>query len=422
MTMCGQELTFALFIRNPDFPALGSAKVMQANRFTVCAYSNVCLVMPQASEKKPDSNREVHIWGAGIAGLCAALGFAKEGVKVTVWEKEMLPCTFASSRNAAIFRSYEADPTLSLLVKNSYLKFQDKQLAEEQILNQCGLLIDPVEIDYYEEGFVNRHADADGLLSQKQRLELPGGTHVKGRLIRGNGIVDVHRLQQYFITQAKRFGAVFRFQEEVKKLGTNNGRIEWFETSQTGRVEPETGDWLLVNAAGSWAPEIAKANGLWSPPVIPHKRHLFFITGPKNEMNPLANLPVLWDEKRDIYLKPEAGGFLSTHCDQRPAASDDFSPDEGQTLRFMESLLDVYPFLGNFTVSRYWACLRTFSFDTLPVVGIDPSIENLFWVAGWGGRGITISMEMVDVIRNVYQGGQEEEKRNPYSPARFVTE
>lgn len=350
--------------------------------------------------------------------MSAAVGFALSGYKVTVWEKEPFPCSFASSRNASIFRTYEADPTLSLLAKGSYLRLKEAQSSERPLLDELGLFIDPLEIDYYEEPFIKKNPQASPLKSEKRRLELPAGGAIEGRLIAANGVVDVHNLQAFLVERAKGLGAEFRFEEEVAELEVSEGAVRWFRLGGGEVIEPK-GEWTLVNAGGSWAPQIAEKNGLWCAPVRPHKRHLFFITGPEAEMERLKGLPVLWDERRDIYLKPEAGGFLTTHCDQRPAAPDDFAAEDGQKLRFMEALLSVYPFLENFTVSKYWACLRTFALDTLPVVGGDPYVKNLFWVAGWGGRGITISLEMSETIRRL-AAGEVDELLNPFSPSRFI--
>ena len=67
---------------------------------------------------------DFHIIGAGIAGLTAATAVSRfadgEQNHVHIWEKENLPCMHSSSRNAAIFRTYESDPSVSILVKDSY--------------------------------------------------------------------------------------------------------------------------------------------------------------------------------------------------------------------------------------------------------------------------------------------------------------
>jgi glycine/D-amino acid oxidase-like deaminating enzyme len=60
--------------------------------------------------------------------------------------------------------------------------------------------------------------------------------------------------------------------------------------------------------------------------------------------------------------------------------------------------------------------LRTFSLDQHPVVGFDPVIENLFWLAGLGGRGMTIAPGLISVIRKLVF---DKDFFNPYSPVRF---
>ena len=59
------------------------------------------------------------------------------------------------------------------------------------------------------------------------------------------------------------------------------------------------------------------------------------------------------------------------------------------------------PQLEAATVRRAWACLRTFAPDRLPVIGPDPRVRGLYWVAGLGGAGMTIGVaagEMVSAL------------------------
>jgi len=44
--------------------------------------------------------------------------------------------------------------------------------------------------------------------------------------------------------------------------------------------------------------------------------------------------------------------------------------------------------------ARFWCGLRTFARDRRFVVGPDPDLQGLFWVAGLGGAGITTGPEV----------------------------
>jgi D-arginine dehydrogenase len=47
------------------------------------------------------------------------------------------------------------------------------------------------------------------------------------------------------------------------------------------------------------------------------------------------------------------------------------------------------PSLADDGVARAWSGMRTFAPDDLFVVGSDPRLPGLYWVAGMGGHGIT---------------------------------
>lgn len=359
----------------------------------------------------------IEIIGAGMAGLSAAYALAGKG-KVRVWEKEALPCTFASSRNAAIFRTYEADPTLSILAKESYrlLTELEKDPQTPELLSRTGLFIHPMEFDYYEESFLKKYPHLEELKSRKESHILPSGETFEGRLIPGNGVIDIHALQEFFIRAGRDQGAEFIFNTAISDFKISSGKIVSFTAKEKQiDVDPES---IVINATGSWAASLAQKSGLWAPPLVVHKRHLYYLKSAAPE--PAA--PVLWDEKRDIYMRPETGGLLATHCDQHKSAPEDFSIREEETENFLKALVGNFPHLKDHYISRQWACLRTFPLDTLPVTGFDPEIKNLFWNAGWGGRGMTISLAMAGTIAELFAQKKEalDPFLNPYSPQRFI--
>jgi D-arginine dehydrogenase len=48
--------------------------------------------------------------------------------------------------------------------------------------------------------------------------------------------------------------------------------------------------------------------------------------------------------------------------------------------------------IGSARVVRHWACLRIFAPDRLPVIGPDPRLSGLYWLAGLGGFGMTVGV------------------------------
>ena len=63
--------------------------------------------------------------------------------------------------------------------------------------------------------------------------------------------------------------------------------------------------------------------------------------------------------------------------------------DLAQVERIAAKAAQWLPSLADARVARAWAGMRTFVPDELFVVGPDPRLRGLYWVAGMGGHGIT---------------------------------
>ncbi len=57
-------------------------------------------------------------------------------------------------------------------------------------------------------------------------------------------------------------------------------------------------------------------------------------------------------------------------------------------------------------VNRKWAGLRTFAPDRVPIVGLDPDADGLFWLAGQGGVGIMTSPSMARLATELIVRGE----------------
>jgi len=78
------------------------------------------------------------------------------------------------------------------------------------------------------------------------------------------------------------------------------------------------------------------------------------------------------------------------------------------------------PALGNLTVRRSWAGLRTFSMDQGFVIGPDPRLEGFFWVAGLGGHGMTTSAAVGELATDLLLGRSSFINPHPILPERCI--
>lgn len=352
-----------------------------------------------------------YIIGGGIAGFASGIAAARLGYKVSLLEKEDLPFSYASSRNAAIFRSYEGHPGLSILVKNSFQKIKEWEAESGMtMLDQVGLFIRPLEVDYSE-------SSTKPELQSKDYTLITPGQQSEGRFLQNNGVIQLDAYLDYFSSLFKQSGGEI-YNGAVQELTIQDNRIHKIQLNQRDSLDVQQQD-LVLFAAGSWLARSALTKKLpFLPGLIPHKRHLFVLESEEE----WRSLPVVWDELQEFYFRPYDGNILVTHGDENPVMADDYEVEQTAESEFRAAAQDAFPFLAAASILESRACLRTFTMDRLPVCGYDPLIRNLFWQGGWGGRGISIAPAMIDYtysIMNDVEVSNNPEK-NQFSPYRFL--
>ena len=355
----------------------------------------------------------VHIIGGGIAGVMASLRLAEIQAKapqpsqVHLYDKETNLFAFASSKNAGIARSYEADPALSFLLKKSLSTYLEQE-EYEGLIDFCGLHIDPLEVDYYEA-----ECKEQGLISRSTPLEI-GANLLEGRLVGKNGVIDLTKLTELLEAKLNASTVEVHVNHELQEISEANKHIQQIRFRDRVPISLNPHD-LLINAAGSWAKQLLEKNHLESPPLKPHKRHLFKTKNPWGRI-----FPVVWRERHNFYWLSRRDHLLLTHGDELIVEPDDYARDEKELNRFKTAALAHLPTTKVPDLIDWHACLRTFSLDRRPIIGFDPNIQNLFWVAALGGRGMSMCWALGDIIEaEISRGGPANQIENAFSPSRF---
>jgi len=225
-----------------------------------------------------------------------------------------------------------------------------------------------------------------------------------------DGVVDVATMLQLFLRGAQEAGARLRVSATLEAFEVRAGRISG------ARVNGETiACEAVINAAGPWAGEVGKLAGAVETGLIPHKRHLFS-TPPLPWVDP--QWPFVWDVSHEVYFRPESGGLLLCACDEIPS-----SPCLPGTEAIAGDMLAAkigahLPKLGDVSIAREWAGLRTFTRDRQFVLGWDPRVTNFFWVAGLGGHGVTCSPAIAETAARLF--ADRSATAAPFSPARYA--
>ncbi len=332
----------------------------------------------------------VAIIGAGIAGATTAYALTRQGVRdIVILEKEPIAGVHATGRNAAILRSLISDPALRRIARESarFYRNPPEGFCSHALLNPVGIfLVSRAEYsqdllaclgDGHEES-TPRRVDPAQLYERIPALA-SGLTTVLYQ--DDEGVLDVHAILQSFLQGACREGAALRTACEARRLRISHGELQGIETS-AGFLGAEK----IVVAGGGWAADLATSAG-FPLPLVPYRRHLL-VTDSIPQVD--RRWPVVWILGDEFYFRPESGGLLMCGCDAVPIAPERGElTDAHEVERIAAKAARWLPTLAAARVARAWAGMRTFAPDQHFVIGADPRLRGLYWVAGLGGHGIT---------------------------------
>jgi D-arginine dehydrogenase len=335
------------------------------------------------------NNERVIIIGAGMAGAATAYFLTRKGLRdIWILEKEKIAGSQSSGRNAAILRTLIPDPLLNRLACESagFYHHPPKDFSTEPLVDTLGVYLAAGGKDVNTlQAWCDNNPDSG--------LEQMDASHMYRKipvLAKGlervaykqhDGVLDVHSILQGFLRGAGSAGARVRFACEFKNLKTRNGRVWGVETNE-GFLEASK----VVLANGAWVSVSNTFNG-FSLPFTPFRRHLL-VTEPDPKVNP--RWPVIWIVGEEFYFRPESGGLLMSGCDTVKVTPEQGElTDPSELERIAVKSARWLPSLADARVARAWSGMRTFAPDELFVVGSDPRLTGLYWVAGMGGHGIT---------------------------------
>jgi D-arginine dehydrogenase len=332
----------------------------------------------------------VVIVGGGIAGLAAAYHLARGGgaASVTLFEREALVATHSSARNAAIYVGVSGGAWGDLSRRSRELL--DDMLRRSRWLRSDGFMyVAPDETMLHEEVGLARAAGAPYILLDRGEVEahvpiLKGGFAEAGLLLPAAGVLDIHQITSHLAERAQAAGARILLGQEIRRVVVSGGHAQGVELAN-GEI---TGAHAVVLAPGAWAASLGASCGA-ALPLQPLRRHLAQLdpTEPVDEHG-----PTMWALGVEVYFRPESGGVLASPCDEVPWPPSLPPTDSGALEKLADRLAQLAPGLDSAALRRAWACLRTFAPDRLPVIGADPRIDGLYWLAAFGGSGMSVGV------------------------------
>ncbi|MEZ4220114.1 MAG: FAD-dependent oxidoreductase [Polyangiaceae bacterium] len=338
---------------------------------------------------------QIVVIGAGIAGLSAAWALSRRGHDTTVVEMEPLVFAHASGRNAAIFRPLEHAPWVSRLALRTR-KLLDELFDDEPWLYQRGLLLvaqaeaalSPLKDIAASEGVACEALDEVEL--HRAAPELRGGRARHALWVRDAGVVDPHTIGMRLRRALADRGSNVHTRTRALRIALDNDHVRGVEL-QGQRLDADA----VVVAAGAWSSSLAAL------PLTPMRRHLALL---HSAATPVADHPTVWDVELETYYRVESGALLASPCDETAWTAESPPRDPAALELLAQKLAQLSPALASARVRTSWACLRTFAPDRQFVVGADPRVAGLHWLAGLGGAGLSAGVGLGELLASGMEG------------------
>jgi 4-methylaminobutanoate oxidase (formaldehyde-forming) len=247
--------------------------------------------------------------------------------------------------------------------------------------------------------------EARRLLPAISRASLYGAVYLPG-----DGYLDPHMATHALAAAARRLGVRIRQNTRVTGFELGHGR-------EIRRVLVDSGEpidtELVVNAAGLWAPQVARMANAFIPSTPVDHQHVALKAVPGHELP--DDMPAFRDPDNLVYGKAEHGGMLFGGYEAEPHArwldgvpwdhaATSLPPDWDRFQPLMEGAIRRFPFLADAEAVRLVCHPDAMTPDANPLIGPIPGVRG-FWVAaglslngfgGGGGIGRAVARWIVD--------------------------
>jgi glycine oxidase len=374
---------------------------------------------------KNRGSADVMVIGGGVIGLAIAWRAARQGMQVTLLERDRLGGGTSHLAAGMLAPTAEADPRegallgASLASASAYPAFVDELAGASDAQPgylRCGTLLVARDADEAralerELGFrqhlelpVRRH-----LATQTRRLE-PGlsPTVRLGLEFSEDHVIDPRRLVAALATAAARAGAVLRTGAEVQALLVGSSGVEGVRLAGNEVL----GARRVVIAAGPWSASIRGLPPSEQPPLRPVKGQILRLHDPSGP-------GLLTRVLRTVagYVVPRGDGryVLGATVEERGF---DTSVSAGAVFELLRDAIELLPGLADLVIDELAAGLRPGTADNLPVIG-PGGIEGLLWATGHYRHGILLAPLTADIVVAGLLGEETSEFAEAFSPRRF---
>ena len=185
-----------------------------------------------------------------------------------------------------------------------------------------------------------------------------------------------------------------------------SGKVKYLNTSQGQQIAN-----VFVFALGAWSERFGRELG-FKLPIQPGKG--YSVTLEKPDVSP--TLPMLFPEKK-IGISPFANGFRIGSMME--FVGFDQAIPEYRIQQLKDSVKPFFNFQLNDTEQERWHGYRPMTYDTLPVIGQAPGVENGFVATGHSMLGVSMAPATGRLIAEMVTKQPTHIDAQAFSPARF---
>lgn len=381
---------------------------------------------------------EIIVIGGGVIGSSITYYLSKMGKKVLMIEKKD-NCSGSAGASDGVVGYHTKKPGLQMeLAIRSIAMFEElsKELGMDiEYRKDCGGM-QPAEtkLEWEILSEIVKEQRQSGVdirmisIEEACKIEPQLNPDLYGALYSPtSGKVNPIRLTFAYVQAAKRLGAQVLSNTEVTDVMVKMGRVMGVETSKGTYYADQ-----VIDAAGSWAAEIAAMAGV-DLPIRPRKGQLF-ITEP---LGPFMDVTLQCARYNVIKFKPEAvgdkavlrmGASLSIEQTENGglvigSTREFVGYDRENTLEAMEvtmrRAMRFFPALKDVNIIRAFAGLRPFTPDGIPVIGEVEKLPGFFVAAGHEGDGIALAPITGKLMAELLVQGKSSYPLEAFSPNRF---
>lgn len=356
---------------------------------------------------KNTKKTDLVIIGGGIFGCAIAYYYSKNnpGKEVVLLERNELN-NAATSRAAALMTMVRSKRSYIPLTMETFkvAKEMENLLGETLDFKVVGMMhvaaSESTVTDLEELMRIAKEYGQEAYYISKQEAKLKApwletAEAIKIGFVPNEAFCDPYMLGTFFARCARKQGVVIRQGVEVLSLLQEESRVIGVETNE-GDIYAD----MIVDAAGIWAPVLAKEIGAGLPmaPV----RSQYWITE-RSDIFPLDSPMVLLPDAQ-AYARPEGGGLLFGIREKKSLVASPknvskditdfvFSTDEGMNDLYEngERLARFFPAFYDTGIKYYVAGFSGYTPDSQLIMGSVPEIEGFLVASGCCGAGISVA-------------------------------